>query len=74
MTDTHRERNWDRVVEQLEFNTLFAVTFVVLLIGASLALLLPWTWPRRVLSNKGRWFVRQAWEDAGLFTGFAFMG
>jgi len=64
----------DRVVEQIEFNTIFALTFVVLLVGALIALLLPWTWPRRFLSSEKQWFVKRAWDDAGSFTGLAFMG
>jgi hypothetical protein len=77
MTEIQDKQNWrsvDRVIEQLEFNTIFALTFVVLLVGALLALLLPWTWPRRFLSSERRWFIKQAWDDAGSFTGLAFMG
>lgn len=77
MTELQDEPSWysvDQVMERLEFNAIFALTFVALLTGALLTLLLPWTWPRRFLSSERQWFVRRAWDDAGTFTGFAFMG
>lgn len=64
----------DRVIEQVEFNAIFALTFIVLLVGALLALLLPWTWPRRLHSRDSGWFVGRAWQDASSFTELAFMG
>lgn len=64
----------DRIAEQLQFNTFFLVAFVFLLMGAVLALLLPWTWPRRFQSSERRWFFGRAWDDAGSLAEFAFMG
>lgn len=72
--DELSERLLDRAVEQIEFNAIFAFAFLSLLAGALLALLLPWTWPRRFLSSETPWFLKRVWQDAGTFTELAFMG
>jgi hypothetical protein len=64
----------DRVVEQIQFNLIFAATFAVFLVTALITLLLPWTWRRRLLSDDKKWFVKRAWEDAGTFVELAYMG
>lgn len=64
----------DRLVEQIQFNVIFAVAFAITLLGAVMSLLLPWTWTRRFLSDDKRWFVVRAWDDAGTFVELAYMG
>lgn len=63
-----------QIVEKLQFNLIFAMTFLVLSVAALITLLMPWTWRRRFLSNNNKWFVVRAWEDAGTFIELAYMG
>jgi hypothetical protein len=76
MTNKRNERSdlsIDRIVEQIQFNLIFAGTFVVLLGVALITLFLPWTWPRRFTSDDKRWFVGRAWDDAATFIELAYM-
>jgi hypothetical protein len=68
------ERSNDRIVEQIQFNLIFAATFVAFVGRALLTLLLPWTWRRGFLSEDRRWFIRRAWDDAATFIELAYMG
>jgi len=64
----------DRIADRIEFTAIFAGTFAVLLVGALVALLLPWTWSRRLAASENRWLIARAWRDANTITEFAFMG
>jgi len=72
--DARNEVASDRIVEKLQFNLIFSVTFLVLSVVALITLLMPWTWQRRFLSGDNKWFVVRAWEDAGTFIELAYMG
>jgi hypothetical protein len=64
----------DRMVEQIEAHALFVLAFVMLLSVALVSLLLPWTWRRRLSSGEQKWFFGRAWDEAGTFVEFAYMG
>jgi hypothetical protein len=68
------DRSRDGLFEQVQFGLIFFATFVVLVAGALVGLLLPWTWPRRFRSDENKWFIGQAWHNAGTFTELSFMG
>jgi len=68
------DRTSDRIAERVQFGLIFTSSFVVFAAAASLALLLPWTWPRRFRSDDKRWFIERAWDDANMFAELSFMG
>ena len=68
------DRASDRIAEGIQFGLIFTSSFVVFAVAASVALLLPWTWPRRFRSDDNKWFIERAWDDANMFTELSFMG
>jgi hypothetical protein len=72
LNDKVSDQDRHPLAERLQFGLVLVATFVCLLTTELVALLLPWTWWRKVGSDDSCWLIGRTWNNAARITDIAF--